>query len=112
MRKGWQPRHMVHEGQACVKYGEKELGGRSAALFVVAVHVAAERYPDTGLEIVWDRKKRRSYSRTVADFKHLTIVPITCTVKWSAQPSDYKIVDGESFMATTDDGKKIVCSPV
>ena len=105
---------MVLKGIDTVEISKQDLLGMCKAKYQMALQRAFARYPDTGLELVFDRKKRAAYVRTIKDVAEgaLIIVPAGPLVKSRFTSYGEQLGHLDSFMCDAPDGSRIVCSPM
>ena len=115
---GWflliQISHMVYKGGDNVETSSADSIVVAKGIYQLALKHAFARHPDTGLELVFDRKKRASYVKCTKDFADgaLTIVPRGPGVKVRTAVYGEQLGHFESFIFNNADGSRVICSPV
>ena len=105
----------VFKGQSVVENSKAERIAKSKSLYSMALAQAFARYPDeNNVEIVHEPGSKRSYVRAT---KHhpagsLILVPCGPLVKARLVQFGDKVGELESFVMNTEQGERIMCSPI
>ena len=106
---------LVFKGQSVVENSKVERINKRKAIYAWALAQAFARYHDEGnIEVVYDRKEKRSYVRAAKDFYSgsLVIMPCGPAVKSRTVKYGERIGELESFIMDAEDGERIICSPM
>ena len=104
--------YSVVHGAAAPHFSLKDITNRSSAEYQLALEHAAIRWPDVGLDIVFDRKRRASYVKATKAFSSLTMVAWNTSIRTRTIKSGENIDWVDTIMAEAPCGTQVVCAPV
>ena len=105
----------MFKGQSVVESTKVERLNKSKSLYSAALAQAFARYPDEhNIEIVYDPSSRRTHVRAAKDHPRGSLILVPCGPVVKARLAQFgeKVGELESFIMDTEQGERIMCSPM